>query len=166
MINWTIGQVMILVNFIVVLCWIPLKQKPGIGTVLGIVVVVVVVVVVGLLVDLTFDWLPKDLVLWQQWLCLLGGIGIFGFGTGAFVCAHLGGGPKDGVMVGIAKRGYSVQKTRIFIDATVLLVGWMMGGTVGLGTVIIAFGLGPIVQQSMKVFTPLTRDVESLDQIG
>ena len=142
--GWSIGQVVILVSFLTVLCWIPLKQKPGIGTLLGI-------VLVGLLIDLTIHVSPEPTSMPAKWGYLLSGILIFGLGICLFVNANLGVGPRDGLMVGIAKKGLSIQKTRLLIDGIAFTAGWVLGGKVGIGTVVIVLGVGPSVQFSMKM---------------
>jgi uncharacterized membrane protein YczE len=148
-----IGTVTILIGAIVLLLWIPLGQRPGIGTIAN-------VILVGLALDATLALLPviTDPVL--RWTCLLGGIVLNGIATGAYIGADLGPGPRDGLMVGLANRGHSLRVVRTTIELTVLVVGWLMGGTVGVGTVLFAVTIGPIVHVTIPALTrrPVTRE--------
>lgn len=141
------GTVTILVGVVVLLAWIPLRQRPGVGTVAN-------VFVVGLAADATL-WLvaePEHLALRIAFLLL----GIVGNGVagGLYIGAGLGPGPRDGLMTGIVRRtGRSVRLVRTSIELTVLAVGWLIGGTVGLGTVLYALAIGPIVQLALGWFT-------------
>jgi uncharacterized membrane protein YczE len=133
-----IGTVLILVGVAVMLLWIPLRERPGLGTVLN-------ALLIGLVVDLTLLWLSTPAVLWGRWVLMLGGTVLFGVGSGLYIGAGLGAGPRDGVMTGLARRGWPVGVVRTGIELSVLLGGWLLGGTVGIGTVVFAFGIGPLV---------------------
>jgi uncharacterized membrane protein YczE len=134
-----IGTVGILIGIVVLFMWIPLREKLGIGTILN-------VFIIGIVIDLTL-WLAPESVesLVVQWLLLLAGILLVGIGSGFYIGAGLGPGPRDGLMTGIARRGVNIGLARFGIEITVLVVGWLLGGTVGIGTVLFAFGMGPLI---------------------
>ncbi|MBC9226776.1 hypothetical protein GL325_10600 [Aeromicrobium sp. 636] len=141
----TFGQVVIAVGALLLLLWIPLRQRPGIGTVLN-------VLVIGIAADATLAVLPPaDGVLLGSLLLLLGVVGN-GLAGAMYVGAGLGTGPRDGLWTGVVRRtGASVRRVRTGLEVLVLVSGFALGGTVGLGTVLYALGIGPIVQ----VFLPL-----------
>lgn len=141
-----IGVCTILVGAVVLLLWIPLRQRPGIGTVAN-------VIVVGLVLDGTLAVLPTTGDLSVRWIFLVSGIILNGIATGAYIGASLGPGPRDGLMVGFASRGHSVRAVRTTIEVTVLGAGWLMGGTVGIGTVLFAVTIGPIVHVTIPMLT-------------
>jgi len=134
-----IGTVGILIGIVVLLLWIPLKEKLGIGTIFN-------VFIIGIVIDTTL-WLAPDTVenLAARWTLLLGGILMVAIGSGYYIGAGLGPGPRDGLMTGIARRGINIGLARFGIEISVLVVGWMLGGTVGVGTVLFAFGMGPLI---------------------
>lgn len=134
-----IGTVGILTGIVVLLLWIPLGERLGIGTLLN-------VVVIGVVIDLTL-WLSPivELATWQQWTLLALGTLIVAIGSGFYIGAGLGPGPRDGLMTGLARKGVPVGIARAGIEITVLVIGWLLGGTVGIGTVVFAFGVGPLV---------------------
>ena len=141
------GTVTIVVGALVLLAWIPLRQRPGVGTVAN-------VVVVGLSADLTLWLLPEpgNLALRIAYLVL----GVLGNGVagGLYIGAGLGPGPRDGLMTGLVRRtGRSIRLVRAGIELTVLAVGWLVGGTVGPGTVLYALAIGPLVQVTLPWFT-------------
>jgi uncharacterized membrane protein YczE len=137
-----IGTVNILVGVVVLLGWIPLREKPGIGTVLN-------VLLIGVTIDVWLLFLPQPDPLWLRLVFMaLGPIG-FGIGSGFYIGAGLGPGPRDGLMTGIAARGHSVHVVRTGIELCALALGWLLGGTVGLGTVVFAVTIGPIVHHTL-----------------
>ncbi|SCG63557.1 membrane protein YczE [Micromonospora inositola] len=140
------GTVTIAVGALVLLLWIPLRQRPGLGTVSN-------VVVIGLVVDATLTVLPAGAPLPVRIGLLVVGIVANGAATGLYLGARLGPGPRDGLMTGyVARRpGRSVRLVRTVIEVTVLALGWLLGGTVGVGTVAYALAIGPLAQ----VFIPL-----------
>jgi uncharacterized membrane protein YczE len=148
-----IGAVTILVGAIVLVLWVPLGQRPGIGTIAN-------VILVGLALDATLAMLPAPTDLGVRWICLIAGIVLNGIATGAYIGAALGPGPRDGLMVGLANRGHSVRAVRTAIELTVLGVGWLMGGTVGIGTVLFAVSIGPIVHVTIPALTRVARPAE------
>lgn len=142
----TFGQVVILVGAVVLLAWIPLRQMPGIGTVLN-------VVVIGLAADATLAVLPDAGSIWSGAALLLGGIVGNGIAGAMYVGAGLGTGPRDGLWTGIVRRtGASVRRVRTSLELLVLVAGFALGGTVGLGTVLYALTIGPIVQYFLPWF--------------
>jgi uncharacterized membrane protein YczE len=137
-----VGTWAIIVGVAVLLLWIPLRQRPGFGTVSN-------VIVVGLVIDAVLAAVPPVHGLPARVLVMLGGVVLNGIATGAYIGAGLGPGPRDGLMVGLAARGHSIRVVRTCIEITVLLTGWLLGGTVGIGTVVYALGIGPIAHVSI-----------------
>jgi uncharacterized membrane protein YczE len=134
-----IGIVIEITGVFILLLWIPLRERMGLGTLLN-------AVEIGLVVFLIDDHLPDpDLMVWRVALMLLGLVCV-GLGSGLYIGAGLGAGPRDGLMLGLSKRGVSVRIARTTIELTVLAVGLALGGTVGVGTVAFTFGIGPLVQ--------------------
>jgi uncharacterized membrane protein YczE len=134
-----IGWIVIGVGTLVLLLWVPLRQRPGLGTVSN-------VVVVGLAVDASLAVLPVPRQLLARCAFLVGGVVANGAATGLSIGAGLGPGPRDGLMTGLAGRGHSIRLVRTAIELSVLAVGWLLGGTVGVGTVLYAVSIGPLAQ--------------------
>jgi uncharacterized membrane protein YczE len=140
----TFGQVVIVTGAIVLLLWIPLRQVPGIGTVLN-------VVVVGLAADAGIAAIEQPDALWLRIALLAGGIVGNGFAGALYIGAALGSGPRDGLWLGLVRRtGRSVRLWRTVIEVTVLTIGFALGGTVGVGTVLYALTIGPLVQLFLR----------------
>jgi uncharacterized membrane protein YczE len=139
----SLGSLNIAVGVGVLLLWLPLRQRPGIGTVLN-------VLVIGLVVDLTLALLPEAEHLAVRVPAMLAGVVLKGVGSGLYIGAGLGPGPRDGLMTGVAARGHSVRSVRTALEVTVLVLGWALGGTVGVGTVVLALAIGPLVQASLE----------------
>ena len=139
-----IGWVTIGVSGIVLLAWIPLRQRPGLGTVSN-------AIVVGLVVNGALDVLPAPGPLAWRAVWLAAGIGLNALATACYIGAGLGPGPRDGLMTGIAARGHSIRVVRTAMEAVVLGTGWLLGGNVGIGTVLYAVSIGPLAH----VFVPL-----------
>ena len=136
----TFGQVVIVTGAVVLLLWIPLKQMPGIGTVLN-------VIIIGLAADFGIAVIDQPDNIWLRGLLLVGGVLGNGFAGALYIGAQLGPGPRDGLWLGLVRRtGHSVRMWRTTIEVTVLVVGFLLGGTVGVGTVLYALTIGPIVQ--------------------
>ncbi|HEX5335452.1 MAG TPA: hypothetical protein VFW55_06195 [Propionicimonas sp.] len=136
----TFGQVTILVGALVLLLWIPLRQRPGIGTVLN-------VFVIGLAADAGLAAIPAVTGLPGQIAMLLGGVVANGLAGALYVGARLGPGPRDGLWVALTKRtGHSIRVVRTVLEVTIVAIGWLLGGVVGVGTVVYALAIGPIVQ--------------------
>lgn len=133
----SIGVVIIGLGLVILLLWIPLRQRFGIGTVLN-------TLTVGIVADVALEVIdaPSGLVL--RWLLLLGGVLVIAFGIGLYISAGLGPGPRDGLMTGIAAKGFPIWIVRTVIELVALAIGYALGGDIGVGTVIFAFGIGPL----------------------
>ncbi len=140
-----IGTWVIIVGAAVLLLWWPLRQRPGIGTLCN-------VVIVGLALNVSLDLMPDPRSLGLRWAYLVGGTVLNGIATGAYIGAALGPGPRDGLMVGLANRGHSIRVVRTIIEVSVLVIGWALGGTVGIGTVLFALSIGPIAHVTIPFF--------------
>lgn len=142
-----IGTVGIITGALVLLLWIPLGERIGIGTIAN-------VILIGVVIDLTLWLVPGEVAApWQQWLLLVGGTLVVAVGSGLYIGAGLGPGPRDGLMTGLGHRGIPIGLARAAIEVSVLVVGWLLGGTVGIGTVVFAFGVGPLVGWLLPVFS-------------
>jgi uncharacterized membrane protein YczE len=142
-----IGTVGIITGALVLLLWIPLRERVGIGTMLN-------VVLIGIVIDLTLWLAPiEPAAVWHQWALLIGGILIIAVATGLYIGVGLGPGPRDGLMTGLGKRGIPIGLARGAVELTVLGLGFLLGGTVGVGTVLFAFGIGPLVGWMLPVLT-------------
>ena len=142
----SIGTVTILTGMVVLLLWIPLRERPGLGTVLN-------VLVIGLVVDATLAVVDTPDAMWQRIGLLVLGVYLFGPGSGWYIGAGLGPGPRDGLMTGIARRGRSLRVVRTGIELTVLALGALLGGSVGVGTVLFAIAVGPNVHWHLDRMT-------------
>jgi uncharacterized membrane protein YczE len=141
------GNVVILSGVVVLLLWIPLRQRPGLGTVSNI-------VVIGLTADLGLWLLPNIDSASVRAVMLTAGIFLNGAATSAYIGAGFGPGPRDGLMTGLATRtGWSIRIVRTGIELAVLGTGWVLGGTVGIGTVLYAVTIGLLVQRMLPLFT-------------
>jgi uncharacterized membrane protein YczE len=134
----TIGTAAIGVGVLVLLMWIPLRERPGVATVMN-------VFVIGLTVDATIALVDRPDPLWARVLYLVLGIWLWGPGSGLYLGVGLGPGPRDGLMTGLARRGLRVGPVRTGIELTAMTVGFALGGTVGIGTLAFALGVGPNV---------------------
>ncbi|MCH8982583.1 MAG: hypothetical protein IH943_00605 [Acidobacteria bacterium] len=135
----SVGIWSILVSVAVLLLWLPLREPYGIGTLLN-------AIIVGVLIDVTVVVVPQPGPSWLAWAMQVGGILMIGLASGMYIGANLGPGPRDGLMTGIARRGPSIRLTRSLIEVTVLAIGWLLGGSFGIGTVLFALAIGPLVQ--------------------
>jgi uncharacterized membrane protein YczE len=140
----SIGTASIIASVIVLVLWIPLRQRPGIGTILN-------ALTIGPFIDLGLWLLPQEIEnLWLRGAMLAAGMACIGIGSALYLPAGLGAGPRDGLMMGLHdKLGWSIRLSRTAIEASALAIGWAMGGTVGIGTLIFALGVGPLVQASL-----------------
>ena len=137
------GQVTIAVGALVLLLWIPLRQRPGIGTVLN-------VFVIGIAADIGLAVMPDVTALLGQVAMLAGGVVFNGLAGALYVGARLGPGPRDGLWVALTKRtGHSIRLVRTVLEVTIVAIGWLLGGVVGIGTVVYAVAIGPLVQLFM-----------------
>ena len=135
----TVGIWSIIVSVLVLLLWLPLHEPYGLGTLLN-------SVLIGVILDLTAIILPDADSPAMAWTMLIGGVLLIGVASGLYIGANLGPGPRDGLMTGIAKRGPSIRLTRAIIEVAVLTIGWLLGGTFGIGTIVFALTIGPLVQ--------------------
>jgi uncharacterized membrane protein YczE len=139
-----VGTWVVIVGALVLLLWIPLRQRPGWGTVSN-------VIVIGLVVDVVLAVVAPVHDLPAQVLLMLSAVVLNGVATGLYIGAGLGPGPRDGLMTGLAARGHSIRVVRTSIELSVLLTGWLLGGTVGIGTVVYALGIGPIAHVTIPL---------------
>ena len=138
-IGFSVGLITIFISIAVLFLWYPLKQKPGIGTILN-------ALIIGLIIDLCIRYVPTPEYYINQ--VLLGAVAVVtvGLGGGIYLVANLGPGPRDGLMVGIQqKTNLPIALVRVIIEITVVSIGWYLGGVVGIGTLLFAFGIGPMV---------------------
>jgi len=143
----SLGRVIIITGAAVLLLWVPLRQRPGIGTISN-------VFMIGIFADIGLWLLPQAGSAYAAWPMLVTGILLNGIAGGAYIGAGLGPGPRDGLMTGLVRRtGGSVRVIRTGIEIVVLATGWMLGGTVGIGTIIYALAIGPIVHRTLPLFT-------------
>ncbi len=145
--GWSIGLCINLVGALVLLLWIPLRQRPGLGTISN-------VLVVGTSADGVMALVPAPAAWPVQWAFLLGGIVAIAAASGLYIHAGFGPGPRDGLMTGLNRLGLSIRLARTVVEITVLAVGWLLGGTVGIGTVVFALTIGPVTQVFMKLWAP------------
>jgi len=145
-----IGTVSVLLGIPILALWIPLGERPGIGTVCN-------VLLIGTSTNLALSLLPTPdpSALAIRLALMLGGVVVIAIGSGLYLSTDLGPGPRDGIMTGIHHRfGWSIRRSRTLVELTVLVLGWLLGGTVGIGTVVFAFGIGPLVQVVFRVVDP------------
>ncbi len=141
-----IGWVTNLLGFLILLLWIPLRQKPGVGTIANI-------LLVGTSMQATLAVVPPVTGWLAQGVVFLAGVVMVALASGLYIGANFGPGPRDGLMTGIhARLGWPIWAARLTVEATVLLAGWLLGGTVGLGTVLFAVLIGPLVHIALPPF--------------
>ncbi|HEU5353475.1 MAG TPA: hypothetical protein VFU65_03400 [Actinocrinis sp.] len=140
-----VGTVLIIIGGLVLMLWIPLRQRPGLGTVANI-------IVIGAIVDVLLSAMPAPHALWLRWATFIAGVVLNGVATGLYIGAGLGAGPRDGLTTGLAARGRSIRVVRTGIEVSVLAVGWLLGGNVGAGTLLYAVGIGPLVHYTIPWF--------------
>lgn len=140
------GTVVIGVGAILMLLWIPLRERPGMGTISN-------VLVIGLIADVTLSLLPQSDALFVRFGMMVAAVILKGIATGMYIGAGLGPGPRDGLMTGmVTLTGWSIRKTRTGIEAFVLAFGWLLGGTIGVGTVLYAVSIGSVIHVALPVF--------------
>lgn len=137
-----IGTWVVIVSVLVLLCWWPLRRRPGVGTVSN-------AIIVGLVIDLVLSLVHPPHALGVRVALLAGAVVGNGLATGLYIGAGLGPGPRDGLSVGIADRGHSMRVVRTTIEATVLVTGFLLGGSIGVGTLVYALAIGPITHQTI-----------------
>ncbi|WP_202922365.1 YczE/YyaS/YitT family protein [Pseudoxanthomonas koreensis] len=138
------GAVMVITSVAVLLAWIPLRQMPGLGTIAN-------SLLLGPFADIHLALLPTPADLWLRTLFMLAGVVACAFATALYIGAQLGPGPRDGLMTGLTRRsGWPLRRVRTLIELGVLAAGMLLGGTVGVGTVAFAFGVGPLTQWFLR----------------
>ena len=137
--NLSIGLITFFISLTVLIFWIPLKQKPGIGTILN-------AIIIAIMIDLCINFVPTPEKYFSQLLMGITAVLTVGVGGGIYLVANLGAGPRDGLMVGLQKKtNLPIATVRGFLEVSVVSFGWYLGGTVGIGTLLFAFGIGPCV---------------------
>ena len=135
----SIGMATFLISIFILIFWVPLKQIPGIGTILN-------AIIIASAIDLTLGFIPKPELIYLKILQASFGILIVGIGSGIYLASNLGPGPRDGLMIGLQqKTNTSIPLIRTIIESTAVTIGWFLGGIVGIGTVLFVFGIGPCV---------------------
>lgn len=149
-----IGTATVAISFLVLMLWVPLRQRPGLGTIAN-------AVVVGLMIDAALLALPDEPGIAARWLLVFVGVALVALGSGFYLTAALGPGPRDGLMTGLSRTtGISLRVARAGIELTVLVSGFILGGTVGIATLIFALAIGPGVQFAVeRLATPQWRAV-------
>ena len=138
-VDLSIGIITVLISIGVLFLWLPLKQKPGIGTILN-------AIIIGLMIDVCVKFIPTPENYLNQLILATIAVLTVGLGGGIYLVANLGAGPRDGLMVGLQKKtNLPIATVRAFLEITVMSIGWYLGGTVGVGTLLFAFGIGPSV---------------------
>lgn len=136
----SIGSVLIVVSFIVLAFWIPLRERPGLGTILN-------AILIGLAANATLALLSEPTGLAWRVLMMVAGVAGNAVATALYIGAQLGPGPRDGLMTGLHRRtGWSIRVVRTGLEVSVVVIGWLLGGTLGVGTLLYAVGIGPLVQ--------------------
>ena len=141
--NYSIGLTTFFVSIAVLCLWIPLKQKPGIGTILN-------TIIVSVVIDISLPYLPNPESIFLQLLQIIFAVIIVGLGSGFYLIANLGPGSRDGLMTGLQRlTSQPISLIRAIIEISVVIVGWYLGGVVGIGTIVFAFGIGPLVSAGL-----------------
>ena len=157
--GWSFGTVVVLVGAGVLLLWWPLRQKPGLGTVLN-------MLLIGPSAEVGLWLLPEFHVPWQQAAVFAAGLCLLALATGLYIGARFGAGPRDGLMTGLSKRtGASVRLVRTLIEGSVLMAGFLLGGTLWWGTLLYALAIGPLIQAMLPWFET-ARPVPLADPAG
>jgi len=143
----TLGQAVVVMSFVVLLAWIPLREVPGLGTISN-------ALVIGFSADAALALLDRPSAIVLRVLLMVGGILLCGLATALYIGAQLGRGPRDGLMTGLARRtGLSLRLVRTLLELSVVALGLLLGGHLGLGTILYAFALGPLTQLWLPAFT-------------
>lgn len=140
-----VGTIIIVVGVFLLLLWIPLRQRPGVGTIMN-------ALEIGLVVNLTKPIIGEPEHIVGRLALMLAGLVIVGLGSAIYIGSGLGAGPRDGLMLGLSTRGISIRLARTLIELSVLVTGIVLGGPIGLGTVAFALGIGPLVQVLLPRF--------------
>ena len=144
--GFSIGTIIVVVGLVLLLVWIPLRQWPGVGTISN-------VLLIGVTADAALAVIPAPETLPLRLVALVAAIALNGLATGMYIGAGLGAGPRDGLMTGIATRtGWSIRRARTGVEIAALALGWLLGGTLGLGTLLYAAAIGPTIQIVLPAF--------------
>lgn len=147
--SWRIGFATMVLSFLILLLWIPLRQRPGMGTILN-------ALIIAGMIDFSLPLLPYPQSLLWQFIQVAAGVLVVGIGSGIYLTANLGAGPRDGLMTGLqAVTSLPIATIRIALEVSVVAIGWYLGGVVGVGTVLFAFGVGPCVAIGILLVTRL-----------
>ena len=154
-IDFSIGTITLFVSIGVLLLWIPLKQKPGIGTILN-------ALIIALMIDVCINFVPTPENYISQILLAIIAVLTVGLGGGIYLVANLGPGPRDGLMIGLQeKTNFPIAAVRAFLEISVVSIGWYLGGTVGIGTLLFAFGIGPAVALGLFLVDKIFNNMNS-----
>ena len=138
-VNLSIGTITLLISIAVLILWIPLGQKPGMGTIFN-------ALIIALMIDLCIKFVPTPSTYFHQLILAIISVMMVGIGGGIYLVSNLGAGPRDGLMIGLQKvSNLPIAAVRATLEITVVGIGWYLGGTVGIGTLLFAFGIGPCV---------------------
>ncbi len=138
-VNLSIGTITLLISIAVLILWIPLSQKPGMGTIFN-------ALIIALMIDLCIKFVPTPSTYFHQLILAIISVVIVGIGGGIYLVSNLGAGPRDGLMIGLQRvSNLPIAAVRATLEITVVSIGWYLGGTVGIGTLLFAFGIGPCV---------------------
>ena len=138
-VNLSVGMITFLISVTVLILWIPLGQKPGVATILN-------ALIIALMIDLCIKFVPTPSNYYNQLILAFVSVLTVGIGGGIYLVANLGAGPRDGLMVGLQKKtNLPIALVRTTLEVTVVSIGWYLGGTAGIGTLLFAFGIGPCV---------------------
>ena len=149
--GYSIGEMTFLISLCVLILWIPLKQTPGIGTILN-------VIIIAAVIQWSLPYLPHPEDFLMKVLQAIIGTILVGFASGIYLIANLGPGPRDGLMTGFQRvSGLPIAWVRAFIELTIISVGWTLGGTIGLATLIFAFGIGPAVSAGLYTVSAISK---------
>tara|TARA_B100000959_G_C14872591_1_gene578963 strand:+ start:20 stop:664 length:645 start_codon:yes stop_codon:yes gene_type:complete len=144
-VGFSIGIITVLISVGVLFLWWPLNQKPGIATILN-------ALIIGLMIDICIKYVPTPENYISQLFLAIVAVLIVGLGGGIYLVANLGAGPRDGLMIGLQKKtNLPIASVRAFLEITVMSIGWYLGGTVGVGTLLFAFGIGPAVALGLYI---------------
>lgn len=149
--GYSIGEMTFLISLCVLILWIPLKQMPGIGTILN-------VIIIAAVIQWSLPYLPHPEDFLMKVLQAIIGTILVGFASGIYLIANLGPGPRDGLMTGFQRvSGLAIAWVRAFIELIIISIGWKLGGTIGLATLIFAFGIGPAVSAGLYIVSAISK---------
>ena len=147
----SVGTTTFLISIGILIFWIPLKQVPGIGTILN-------AIIIASTIDLTLPYLPQPNDTYLKLLQVCIGIFVVGLGSGIYLISNLGPGPRDGLMIGLQKQtGTSIPLIRTILELSAVISGWLLGGVVGIGTVLFVFGIGPCVGRGLTLVEKISK---------